>query len=71
MVARCPAGVGERAAEQELDLGVGAAQLVVSPSGQRVVDGGVEPQQDALALGHRVTVPVIAGIAVTGTGSRC
>jgi hypothetical protein len=48
-----PAGLGERAAEQEFDLGVGPAQLVAGPSGQGIVDGGVEPEQDALALGHR------------------
>ena len=65
-VAGQPAGVGEGTAEQEFDLGVGAAQLVVSPSGQGVVNGGVEAQQDALALAHAETVA-----AVTGTGSRC
>jgi hypothetical protein len=48
-----PAGVSERAPEQELDLGVGAAQFVAGPAGQGVVDGGVEPQQDALALAQR------------------
>jgi hypothetical protein len=42
----------EGAAEQELDLGAGATQLVVGPPGQRVVDGRVEPQQEALALGR-------------------
>jgi hypothetical protein len=51
-----PPCFGERAAEQEFDLGVGAAQLVAGPSGQGVVDGGVQPQQDALALGHRGSV---------------
>ena len=56
----------ERAAQQELDLGVGAAQLVGGPPGQGVVHGRIEPQQHALALAHRVTVP-----AVTGTGCRC
>jgi hypothetical protein len=35
-----PPRVGERTAEQELDLGVGAAQLVAGPSGEGVVDGG-------------------------------
>jgi hypothetical protein len=50
-----PPGVGERAAEHELDLGVGAAQLVAGPPGQGVVDGGVQSQQDALSLGHRYT----------------
>ncbi len=35
-----PPRVGERTAEQELDLGVGAAQLVAGPLGEGVVDGG-------------------------------
>ena len=61
-----PACVGQRAAQQEFDLGVGAAQLVASPPGEGVVDGWVQPQQDALTFAHRVTVP-----AVTGRGSRC
>jgi haloacid dehalogenase-like hydrolase len=61
-----PSSLGERTAEQEFDLGVGAAQLVAGPFGQRVVDGGVQPQQDALAFGHRGSVP-----AVTGRGCRC
>ena len=41
----------------------GAAQLVVSPSGQRVVDGGVQPQQDALALAHTGPPPALTGAA--------
>src|SRR5215470_19808466 len=61
-----PPGFGERAAEQEFDLGVGAAQLVAGPSGQGVVDGGVEPEQDALAFGHCGSV-----VAVTGKGCLC
>ena len=61
-----PPRVAERAAQQELDLGVGAAQLVGGPPGQRVVNGRIEPKQHALALAHRGTVP-----AVTGRGSRC
>src|ERR1017187_2148712 len=65
-VAGEPSGVGERAAEEELDLGVGAAQLVAGPSGQGVVDGGVEPEQDAFAFGHRGSVPVVAGAVVAG-----
>jgi 2-desacetyl-2-hydroxyethyl bacteriochlorophyllide A dehydrogenase len=48
-----PSRVGQGAAEQELDLGVGTAQLVGRPAGQRVVDGRVEPQQDVLPLTHR------------------
>jgi len=66
-----PPRVGECAAEQEFDLGVGAAQLVVGPPGQGVVDGGVQPQQDALAFGHRGSVLVVTGVALTGRGSRC
>jgi hypothetical protein len=58
--------VGERTAEQELDLGVGAAQLVAGLLGEGVVDGGVQPQQDALAFGHRGSVA-----ALTGRGCRC
>jgi len=61
-----PAGVGQRTAQEKLDLGVRAPQLVGGPPGQGVMDGGIEPQQDALALAHVVTVP-----ALTGTGSRC
>lgn len=44
------AGVRQRPAEQELHMGVGAAEFVAGPAGQRVVDGGVEPQQHLLAL---------------------
>jgi hypothetical protein len=61
-----PSSLGERTAEQELDLGVSAAQLVAGPPGQGIVDGGVQPQQDALAFGHRGSVAV-----VTGRGCRC
>jgi hypothetical protein len=66
-----PPRIGECAAEQELDLGVGAAQLIPSPSGQGVVDGGVQPQQDALALGHRGSALVVTAVALTGRGCRC
>jgi hypothetical protein len=45
-----PAGVIEGSAEDQLDLGVEAAQLVCSPIGQRVVHCGVKPQRDLLAL---------------------
>ena len=47
-----PSGFCERGAEQELDLGVGAAQLVAGPPDQGVMDGWVQAQQDALAFGH-------------------
>src|SRR6185437_16662485 len=61
-----PPGVGQGTAQEELDLGVGAAQLVGGPPGQGVVDRRVQAQQETLALAHVVTVP-----ALTGTGSRC
>src|SRR5215469_5104231 len=51
-VSRQAAGLAQRAAEQELDLGVGAAQVVAGPPGQRVVHSRVESEQDALAFGH-------------------
>jgi len=63
---RQPPGVGQGTAQEELDLGVGAAQLVGRPPGQGVVDRRVQAQQQALALTHVVTAP-----ALTGTGSRC
>jgi hypothetical protein len=44
------AGVVECPAQEELDLGVEAAQLVAGPSGERVMNGGVEAQRDLLAL---------------------
>src|SRR5215472_3057488 len=56
-----PACVGQRAAQQDFDLGIGAAQLVAGPPGQGVVDGRVQPQQDALAFAHGVTVPAVTG----------
>jgi hypothetical protein len=65
-IARLPPSLSECATQQELDLGVRAPQLVVGPSGQSVMDGGIQPKQDALALGHGDTV-----LAVTSTESRC
>jgi hypothetical protein len=47
-----PSGVRQRAPQQELDLGVRAPQLVLSPPGQRVVDGRIKPQQHVLTLAH-------------------
>ena len=46
-----PAGLGQGAAEQELDLGVAAAQFVAGPPRQRVAHGGVEAEHDALTFG--------------------
>jgi hypothetical protein len=44
------AGIGQGPAEQVLDLGVGAAQVVGRPAGQRVVHHGIQPEQDLLAF---------------------
>src|SRR6266566_400940 len=63
---RQPPGVGQGVAQEELDLGVGAAQLVGGPPGQGVVHRRVQAQQDAFSLTHVVTAP-----ALTGTESRC
>jgi hypothetical protein len=45
-----PAGVGESAPKQHLDVGVEAAELVGGPSGQGVVDLRVDAQQHLFAL---------------------
>ena len=74
-----PSGVGQRAAQQELDLGVGAAQLVTGPPGQGVMHRRVEPQQHALTLAHHATaltappMPATSVIvpAITGKASQC
>jgi len=58
-----PPGFGERSPEHELDLGVGAAQLVRRPPGQRVMHGRIKPEQDALTLSHAITR--LAGCAVS------
>jgi hypothetical protein len=47
-----PPDLGARAAQHHLDLGVGAAQFIGGPPGQRVVHGRIKPQQDRLALSH-------------------
>jgi hypothetical protein len=46
------AGLGQRAAEQVLDLGVSAAQVIACPPGQRVVHGRVEAEQHLFAFVH-------------------
>ena len=45
-----PGGLGERAAQQHLHVGVDAAELVVGPADQRVMDGRVDAEQDLPAL---------------------
>jgi hypothetical protein len=47
-----PTGVVQCSAQDHLDLTVDAAQLVVGPAGERVVDGGIDPQQDLAAIAH-------------------
>jgi hypothetical protein len=47
-----PAGVFQRPAQDHFDLAVYAAQLVVGPPGERVVDGRVDPEQDLPAFAH-------------------
>lgn len=54
-IARQPAGLLQRAAEDELDLRVGAAQIVVRPPLHGVEQPGIDPQEEGLALGHEVT----------------
>jgi hypothetical protein len=49
---RAATSVGEGAAQEELDLRVGAAQVVAGPPGQGIVDGRVQAEEDALAFGH-------------------
>lgn len=47
-----PARICERLAQEELDLGIRAADLVTGPAGECVVDSGIETEQHALALAH-------------------
>jgi len=49
-----PPGIVKCPAEEHLDLSVEAAKLIGRPSGERVVDGGVEAQRDLLALDAHV-----------------
>ena len=46
-------GVVERPAQKHLELGIEAAELIGRPLGQRVMDGGINSQQDLLAVIHR------------------
>jgi len=48
--------VFQHAPQQELDLAVQAAQLVVRPCLQRVEHGGIDTEQERLALGHATSV---------------
>lgn len=46
----CPPGLRQGLAQEHLDLGVDAAQVVGGPAGQRIVQGGVDAQQQLLTL---------------------
>jgi hypothetical protein len=45
-------GLGQRPAQDDLDLGVDAAEFVVGPADERVVDSRVDPQEDLPAFAH-------------------
>jgi len=47
---RQTASAHEGVSEKELDLSIAAAKLVLSPPGDGVVDGRMEPDQNASAL---------------------
>lgn len=51
---RHTAGVVKGSAEDYLDLGVEAAELIGCPAGEGVVHGGVKAQRDLLALAAHV-----------------
>jgi hypothetical protein len=51
---RHPPDVVERPAQQHLDVGVEAAELVGRPAGERIMDGRVEAQRELLALSAHV-----------------
>jgi hypothetical protein len=48
---RQTASARKGAPEKELDLGIAAAKLVLSPPGDRIVDRRIEPDQNASTLG--------------------
>lgn len=56
--------LGQRPSQQHLHLGVDAAELVVGPTDERVVDGRIEAKQDLPALAHVYSEPVFT----TGDG---
>jgi hypothetical protein len=49
-----PAGIVQGSAEENLDLGVEAAELVGGPPGERVMNRGIKAQRDLLALAAHV-----------------
>jgi hypothetical protein len=48
------AGVAEGFAQEVLDLGVGAAELVSGPARERVVHRRIEPEEELLSFGDHV-----------------
>ena len=52
-LARHTPRLAQRPAQDELDLRVAAPQVIPRPPRDRVVDRRVQPEEDALALGHR------------------
>jgi hypothetical protein len=53
--------VGKGTPQQELDLRVGTAQLITSPAGEGVVDGGIQAEQDALTFCHAFFADLASG----------
>jgi hypothetical protein len=47
-----PPCLGQRTAQQDLNLRVDAAELVGRPAGQGVVDCGVDPEEDLPTFAH-------------------
>jgi hypothetical protein len=56
--------LGQRASQEHLHLGVDASELVVGPTDERVVDGGIEAKQDLPAPTHVYSEPAFT----TGDG---
>ena len=52
---RRAAGPAQRLAQDELDLRVEAAQIIVRPALHRVEHGAVDPQEERLPLRHGTT----------------
>ena len=50
-----PPGFLQDSPQQELDLRVQAAQVVVGPALERVEDVAIDPQQERLPVGHGPT----------------
>ena len=57
-------GLGECPSQQHVHVGVDAAELVVGPADQGVVDGWIDAKQDLAALAHVYSEPTFT----TGDG---